>query len=179
MGASPFWTGKLDEIFRRFADGRTRSRRLQRLFLTHDAPVLVLGGIVVAAVALAAGASGFGFGLLATPLLLLSGFSLPFVVTLNLLMTVAARVSVVARLRRSVDPKRAALLVGGSVPGLYLGTRIIGGVDERALRIGTGAAVMAAAAAILYAERHPPRVPGPAASVTAGFLGGLLGTSTS
>jgi hypothetical protein len=141
--------------------------------------VLVLGGFLVAAVALVAGTSGFGFGLLATPLLLLSGFSLPFVVTLNLLMTVAARASVVARLRRSVDPKRAALLVGGSVPGLYLGARILGGVDERALRIGAGVAVMAAAAAILYAERHPPRLPGRAAPITAGFLGGLLGTSTS
>jgi uncharacterized protein len=160
-------------------DGRTVSRRLQRLFVAHDARVLVLGGFLVAAVALVAGTSGFGFGLLATPLLLLSGFSLPFVVTLNLLMTVAARVSVVARLRRSIDPRRAALLVGGSIPGLYVGARIIDAVDAHDLRIVAGVAVMAAAAAILYADRHPPRVPGPAAPVTAGFLGGLLGTSTS
>lgn len=141
--------------------------------------MLVLGAFLVAAVALVAGASGFGFGLLATPLLLLSGFSLPFVVTLNLLMTVAARLSVVARLRRAVDPRRAALLVGGSVPGLYVGASILEAVDEHDLRIVAGLAVMAAAAAILYAERHPPRVPGPGAPLAAGFLGGLLGTSTS
>ena len=141
--------------------------------------MLVLGGFLVAAVALLAGTSGFGFGLLATPLLLLSGFSLPFVVTLNLLMTVAARVSVVARLRRSIDARRAALLVAGSVPGLYVGATILGAVDEDVLRVVAGVAVMGAAVAVLYAERHPPRVPRPAAPVTAGFLGGLLGTSTS
>jgi hypothetical protein len=141
--------------------------------------VLVLGGFLVAAVALVAGTSGFGFGLLATPLLLLSGFSLPFVVTLNLLVTVAARLSVVARLRGAVDPARAALLVGGSIPGLYVGARILDAVDAHDLRLVAGVAVMAAAAAILYADRHPQRVHGSAAPLAAGFAGGLLGTSTS
>jgi uncharacterized membrane protein YfcA len=141
--------------------------------------VLVLGGFLVAIVALVAGTSGFGFGLLATPLLLLSGFSLPFVVTLNLLVTVAARISVVARLRRSLDPKRVALLVGGSIPGLYAGERVLEAVGTHELRVLAGVAVMVAAAALLYADRHPPRVHGPAAPVAAGFLGGVLGTSTS
>lgn len=141
--------------------------------------MLVLGGFLVAAVALVAGTSGFGFGLLATPLLLLSGFSPPFVVTLNLLMTVAARVSVAARLRGSVDPRRVALLVGGSLPGLYLGARILDAVDAHELRVVAGVAVMGAAAALLYTDRHPPREHGPAAPVAAGFLGGVLGTSTS
>jgi hypothetical protein len=51
-----------------------------------DASVLTVGALVTAAVAFAAGTSGYGFGLLATPLLLLIGFSLPFVVTANLLV---------------------------------------------------------------------------------------------
>lgn len=141
--------------------------------------MLVLGGLLVAAVALLAGTSGFGFGLLATPILLLSGFSLPFIVTLNLLASVATRVSVALRLRRSIDPRRAALLVGGSVPGLYVGARVLGAVDATTLRVAVGLVVMAAAASLLYAERHPPRVRGRGAPVAAGFLGGLLGTTTS
>jgi uncharacterized membrane protein YfcA len=141
--------------------------------------VLVLGGFIVAAVALVSGTSGFGFGLLATPLLLLSGFSLPFVVTVNLLITVAARLSVVARLRRSLDRRRAALLVGGSIPGLVVGAIVLDAVDGQTLRIVAGATVMAAAAALLFAERHPPRVHGAAAPLAAGFAGGVLGTSTS
>ena len=141
--------------------------------------MLVLGGFLVAAAALLAGTSGFGFGLLATPILLLSGFSLPFIVTVNLLASVATRISVALRLRRSIDAKRVALLVGGSVPGLYVGARVLGAVDARTLKIAVGIVVMAAAAALLYAERHPPRVRGRGAPVAAGFLGGLLGTTTS
>ena len=141
--------------------------------------MLVVGGLLVAAAALLAGTSGFGFGLIATPLLLLSGFSLPFVVTVNLLVSVATRISVAVRLRRSVDPVRAALLVAGCVPGLYAGARILGAVDARTLELGAGIVVMAAAAALMYAERHPPRGPGRAAPLAGGFLGGVLGTTTS
>jgi uncharacterized membrane protein YfcA len=52
--------------------------------------MLVLGGALAAVAAFLAGASGFGLGLVATPLLLLSGFSLPFVVTVNLLISLAS-----------------------------------------------------------------------------------------
>ena len=141
--------------------------------------MLVLGGLLVAAAALLAGTSGFGFGLVATPLLLLSGFSLPFVITVNLLVSVATRISVALRLRRSVDPARAALLVVGCVPGLYVGARILGSVDADRLELTAGIVVMAAAATLIYAERHPPRAPWRAAPLAGGFLGGLLGTTTS
>ena len=141
--------------------------------------MLLLGGFLVAAAALLAGTSGFGFGLMATPLLLLSGFSLPFVVTVNLLVSVATRISVAVRLRRSVDPVRAALLVGGCVPGLYAGARILGSVEAGTLELVAGVAVMAAAAALMYAERHPPRAPWRGAPLAGGFLGGVLGTTTS
>ena len=139
----------------------------------------MLGDFLAAAFALLAGTSGFGFGLLATPLLLLSGFSLPFIVTLNLLVSVATRISVVLRLWRAVDAKRAALLVGGSVPGLYVGARVLGAVDARSLKVAAGLAVMAGAALLLYEERHPPRSQPPGTPVAAGFLGGFLGTTTS
>ena len=54
--------------------------------------MLVLGAFLAAGVALLAGTSGFGFGLLAIPLFL-AGFSLPFVVTANLLVSVATTVT--------------------------------------------------------------------------------------
>ena len=92
--------------------------------------MLVLGGLLAAAAALLAGTSGFGFGLVATPALLLSGFSLPFVVTVNLLITLATRFSVAWRLRHAVSRRRAALLVAGAIPGLWVGSRTLGAVDE-------------------------------------------------
>jgi uncharacterized protein len=142
--------------------------------------VLVLGGFLAAGVALLAGTSGFGFGLLATPLLLLAGFSLPFVVTANLLVSVATRITVAYRLRRAIEWRRVALLVAGSVPGLWLGARLLGGVDAHDVKVAVGLVVVAAAGALLYAERHPPSLAPRAALVSiAGFFGGLLGTTTS
>src|ERR671914_218851 len=45
---------------------------------------LLAGALVVAAAAFLGGVTGFGYSLVATPLLLLLGFPLPFVVTANL-----------------------------------------------------------------------------------------------
>jgi len=141
--------------------------------------VLVVGGLVAAAIALLAGTSGFGFGLLATPALLLTGFSLPFVVTVNLLISFATRISVAYRLRSSIDRRRVALLVAGAAPGLWVGARTIAAVDAHDVKLAVGIVIMAAAAALAYGDRHPPREHGDAAPVAAGFLGGVLGTTTS
>ncbi len=141
--------------------------------------MLVIGGFLAAAAALLAGTSGFGFGLVATPLLLLSGFSLPFVVTANLLISLATRVSVAVRLRNAINRRRVALLVGGAVPGLWIGSRTLGAVDENTVKLAAGVIIMVAAAALAWAERHPPRPPIRGLTALAGFTGGLLGTTTS
>jgi uncharacterized membrane protein YfcA len=141
--------------------------------------VIVVGGLLAAAVALLSGTSGFGFGLVATPLLLLTGYSLPFVVTVNLLISLSTRVSVAYRLRRAVHARRVLMLVGGAVPGLWVGARTLGAVDAHAVKVTVGLLIMAAAAAIAYVDRHPPRPRLRGLLVVAGFLGGLLGTTTS
>jgi uncharacterized membrane protein YfcA len=139
----------------------------------------VLGGITAAAVALLSGTSGFGFGLVATPLLLLLGYSLPFVVTVNLLISLATRIAVAYRLRRAVHARRVVMLVGGALPGLWLGARTLGALDAHDVKIAVGALIMAAAVAIAWVDRHPPRPRFRGLLVVAGFLGGLLGTTTS
>jgi uncharacterized membrane protein YfcA len=141
--------------------------------------VLIVGGLVVAAAALLAGTSGFGFGLVATPALLLSGFSLPFVVAVNLLVSLATRVSVAWRLRRAIDGRRVALLVGAAVPGLWIGSRTLGALDEQTLKVAVGIVIALAAATLAWADRHPPRPRIRGLTVVAGFTGGLLGTTTS
>lgn len=141
--------------------------------------MVILGGFLAAAAALLAGTSGFGFGLVATPALLLSGFSLPFVVTVNLLITLATRVSVAWRLRHAVRWRQAALLVGSAIPGLWVGSRTLGAIDEHTLKLVVGVTVALAAAALAWAEKHPPRRRVPGLSAVAGFVGGLLGTTTS
>ena len=139
----------------------------------------LLGGLLVALAALLAGTSGFGFGLLATPLLLLSGFSLPFVVTINLLISVATRLSVAYRLRASIDRARVALLVGGSLPGLWIGAHTLTSLSQHTVKVTAGIAVMAGAAGLALADRRPPGANWHAAPFVAGFAGGVMGTTTS
>jgi uncharacterized membrane protein YfcA len=146
---------------------------------TAHADVLILGGFLAAAAALLAGASGFGFALVATPALLLSGYSLPFVVTANLLIVLATRLSVAWRLRHGIHRRRIALIVGGAVPGLWVGSQLLGAIDEHALKLTAGIVIALAAAALAWADRRPPPTPVRGATVVAGFLGGLLGTTTS
>ena len=142
--------------------------------------MLIVGGLVVVAAALLAGSSGFGVGLLATPVLLLCGFSLPFVVAANLLISLATRVTVAWRLRAAIDRRRVAVLVGAAVPGLWIGARTLGAVDEQALKVVVGLVIALAAATLAWVERHPPRPPRiRGLTAVAGFLGGLLGTTTS
>jgi uncharacterized protein len=140
---------------------------------------LILGGVIAAVSALLAGASGFGLGIVATPFLLLSGFSLPFVVTVNLLIALATRASVAWRLRHAIDGRRVGLLVAGALPGLWIGSLVLGAVDEHTLKLCAGLLVAAAALALATANRHPPGPDVPGLGAVAGFLGGLLGTTTS
>jgi uncharacterized membrane protein YfcA len=141
--------------------------------------VLILGGILAAAVAFLAGTSGFGFGLVATPALLLCGYSLPFAVTAVLLLSLTTRVSVAWRLRHAVGRRRVVLLVGGAAPGLWIGSRTLGAVDAHVLRIVVGAIVALSAAGLTWIDRHPPKPRFRGLVPAAGFLGGLLGTTTS
>jgi uncharacterized membrane protein YfcA len=139
---------------------------------------LVVGGVIMAAAVLLAATSGFGLGLVATPLLLLCGLSLPFVITIVLLVAIATRVTVAWRLRRAVNRRRVMLLVGGAAPGLWIGSRTLGALDVHDVKIVVGVIISLAAIALAWVDRRPPRGPGRELDLLAGFLGGLLGTTT-
>jgi uncharacterized membrane protein YfcA len=141
---------------------------------------LVLGGLAVMAASFLGGVTGFGYSLVATPLLLLDGYSLPFVVTVNLSLALVTRISVAVRFRRSMWPRRVALLIGGAVPGLWLGVLVLGAVDPDDIKVAAGIVTMIAAALLARSvSAPPPRRHIPGAPVAAGFFGGFLGASTS
>jgi uncharacterized membrane protein YfcA len=139
----------------------------------------VVAGLLVAFAALLAGTSGFGFGLIATPILVLCGFSLPFVVTVNLLISLATRISVAWRLRHALNRRRVAVLVGGALPGLWLGSRTLGALGAHDVKRVVGTTIAVAAVALAWADRHPPNPRIRGLNPLAGFLGGVLGTTTS
>jgi len=140
---------------------------------------VVAGGLFVLLAAFLGGVTGFGYSLLATPLLLLLGFSLQFVVTINLALAFVTRISVVYRFRGHISRRRVAGMIGGSIPGLWLGAQVLTTVSEAAIKLAAGLLVMAMAVWLARdsSEEPPPRIPG--ASVAAGLTGGFLGSATS
>jgi uncharacterized membrane protein YfcA len=141
---------------------------------------MVAGGIAVALASFLGGVTGFGYSLVATPLLLLDGYSLRFVVTVNLALAFVTRISVAVRFRHSMWPRRVALLIGGAIPGLWLGVEVLRAVDAKDIKIAAGIVTMIAAALIARSvNAPPPRRTLPGAAAVAGFLGGFLGSSTS
>ncbi len=141
---------------------------------------LLLGGLAVAAAAFLGGVTGFGYSLVATPLLLLIGYPLRFVVTANLSFALVTRISVAVRFRRSASPRRVALLIGGAVPGLWLGVVVLGAVDPTDIKVAAGIVTMICAALLARSvNAPPPRRTIPGAAAIAGFFGGFLGAATS
>jgi len=147
--------------------------------MQSDALILVAGGLSVVAASFLGGVTGFGYSLVATPLLLLLGFSLPFVVTVNLALACITRMSVAYRFRSDLKGRRAAGLIAGSVPGLWLGVTVLTTVEESTIKVCAGLVVMVAAVLLWRAASAPPPRPLPGAPVAAGFAGGFLGAATS
>src|ERR687896_177074 len=140
---------------------------------------LLAGALVVAAASFLGGVTGFGYSLVATPLLLVLGFPLPFVVTANLAIACVTRISVAYRFRSDARPGRAAGLIAGSIPGLWLGAVVLTTVDDATIKLGAGLVVMGAAVLLWRAVDAPPPREVPGAPVAAGFAGGFLGAATS
>jgi uncharacterized protein len=140
---------------------------------------LIAGGVSIFLAAFLGGATGFGFALVATPLLLLIGFPLPFVVTANLSLALVTRVAIVVRFYEDVWPRRVAGLIAGAVPGLWIGAQVLTGVDESAIKLGAGVVVMVVALLLFRSLTAPPPEPVPGAPIAAGFAGGFLGSTTS
>lgn len=139
---------------------------------------LIGGALSVFVAAFLGGVTGFGYALVATPMLLLIGFPLPFVVTANLALAFVTRIPIAYRFRADIRVGRAAGMVGGSLPGLWLGTELLTGVDEHVIKLAAGIVVMAAALLLRSLTAPPPR-PVPGAPLAAGLAGGLLGSTTS
>jgi uncharacterized protein len=141
---------------------------------------LLAGAVSVALASFLGGVTGFGYSLVATPLLLLIGYELPFVVTANLSLALVTRLSVAVRFRHSAWPRRVAMLVGGAVPGLWLGTLVLRAIAADTIKVAAGLVTMVAAALLARSvNAPPPRRHLPGAPLVAGFLGGFLGASTS
>ncbi len=140
---------------------------------------LVLGAMVVFAASLIGGISGFGYGLVSAPLLLLIGLPLQTVVVVNLALALTTRVSVVWRFRAAVVPRRVTVLVLGSVPGIVAGSIVLIEVRPQYLKVAVGCLVIVLAPLLMGRRPSQPASTGIIPCLGAGFVGGLLGATTS
>jgi uncharacterized protein len=140
---------------------------------------LIVGGVVAALAAMLGGLSGFGASLVSTPIYLLLGFPLPFVVTLNLTTVLLTRVSVAYRFSKYLTMRRVLLLVLGSLPGVAIGSWVIANVSPVIIKRGIGGFVMVAVLVLVWTIGRPPPPPIPGAELIAGLLGGFCGATSS
>jgi uncharacterized protein len=129
---------------------------------------------------LLSGGAGFGYAILSAPFLLLIGFSPPFVITANLSVGILTRVGVTWNFRQYVSVRRVIALTLSSAPGMLIGLLILTRVDPSLIARATGAIAIVAALGLFWSTSRTGsaiRIPG--GLLIAGFIGGVLGTTTS
>ena len=137
---------------------------------------LVLAALIVLAASLVKGTTGFGFALVASPLLL--HLWEPLVMVPILIPTgIVADILIVTQNRHRLEWGRVAPMAAAGVLGIPLGTVILLVVPSTALKIGVALVVLVSATILMSGATvniSRERV----ASSVAGFMGGLLLTST-
>ena len=140
---------------------------------------LVLGCACVAFASLVGGATGFGTALVASPLMLLVGISVPEAVFVILAVGLVTRCAVMIRLRAHVGWQRVGLLALGSLPGAWAGAAVLQVVSVHYLKIAAGVlAVICGLSMLLVSNDAEPRSVSPAAAAATGAVGGFLSTTT-
>ena len=150
--------------------------------MIHDPVRLLLASVIVAGAAAVKGTIGFGFPLIAIPLL--STILGPRVaVPVVAIPTLLSNVFLVSRGGFSRATAPVAMVLVGIVLGTPVGAMLITALDPRSLSvlIGAAALVYALAAAFRLTVLVPPAVGMPAAPVVgllAGLMGGLTGITS-
>ncbi len=145
---------------------------------------LTLGALIVLLATFLGGVVGFAYGLTSFPLLLLIGVPLQHAVAVNLFIALCTRIFILARRYRDVNWRRVTALVGGSLPGILVGSYILRVVDTRTLQVAAGILILVAVVTLVLRQRST--APGATGrrerrtvEVGAGAMGGFLGVTTS
>lgn len=135
---------------------------------------LVVLGATVAAAAFIQGSIGFGFALIAAPVLaLMEPDALPGAL---LILALPANVYVIGRERAHVDTRGAAPVIAGMVAGTVGGVAVLRLVQGEHLSVAFGVAIVLAAGASAV---HPGDRIGDPLRVGAGFMSGAVTTVSS
>jgi uncharacterized protein len=145
----------------------------------------VSGEVVVAAAGVAAGglvqsATGFGFALVAAPLVTAAFGPVEAVPTVTVVSLVVSALTLAGEGRRpAVLGRSALLLIAAGVPGMALGAVILAQAPEDVLKVAVAVVVTVSAVAVTRTPRARSQDDAPVHSgVGAGLLAGLLATTS-
>lgn len=137
-------------------------------------PVVVTALVVVTLAAVVQGSVGFGLALLAAPFLVLleprlvPGPLLAVTIVLTLLLS--------ARERASMDVRAVAIAIAGRFPGVAIGAWLLTRLAPKDLGLFFGAVIVLAVGIMALGPRVRPST---GALLGAGFVSGIMGTSSS
>jgi uncharacterized membrane protein YfcA len=138
--------------------------------------MIVLGWVVIFFASLTSGLTGFGFALIAVPLLI--SFLPPnFVVPVVVLLTNLSHTLILIETRNWIDLKRIWPLILGGMAGVPLGTFVLLALDVDVLRVVMGFLVLGCAMALMVGRKRPVKKE-KRALASIGVLSGLLSGST-
>lgn len=138
-----------------------------------------LASSAMLAAGLVQGMTGFGFALVAVPILLIF-LDPPSAIGLTMLMALLVAAFVCARHWRHVRLVETSLMLGASVPGILLGTQALTVWPAPTIKTLAGAAAVASALPLLLGYRRRfgrERLAAVAAGALSGFLQGSTGLS--
>jgi len=138
---------------------------------------VVLAAVFVFAASFIRSVTGFGYMLVATPLLMLV-IEPKTVVVMNNLLGITSSVMLLYYMRRHIDFRRGGLMCLGGLFGLPLGAYLLTNLDPIIIKLAVAGVVIPFSILLLlgHSHRFQREVPW---CITVGFLGGLLTTSTS
>ena len=132
----------------------------------------LLAALAVAAGVAAQAVTGFGFSLVSAPFLI-AAYRAPAGVQLNLVLSAAVNVAVLARERRHADRRAAALLLAPALVAVVPAAYVVRRVSRGPLTVAAGAVCLAAVAALASGRRFR-RGSGPAGIAATGLVSGAM-----
>lgn len=139
--------------------------------------MLFIAAIIVFVASFIRGISGFGFALIATPLLTFV-YPAKSVVIMNIILSAATNIVVLVQMRKHVDSKRLIFMCLGSLFGTPLGAFALSRLDPATVKVIIAACAIPFAVLLLLGHsRHFER--DRLGCSVAGFIGGIAGASTS
>ena len=138
---------------------------------------MILPALIVLLGAFIRSVSGFGYALIATPLLMLV-IEPKSVVVINVIISITMNAMILFHMREHIDLKRVVLISLGSLPGILLGASLLSRLDPSVIKLAVAILVIPFSVLLLLGHSHQFKRDA-LGCVIAGFMGGVLAASTS